>query len=75
MLAIYCDNILKAGGNGKLTDEAVEKALGKVESLGILKNFLSIGSVRYPYIVYPQVVQLVAYVGDRDLFAEFYRYI
>ncbi|KAL3749671.1 hypothetical protein ACJRO7_010750 [Eucalyptus globulus] len=48
MLAIYCDNILKAGGNRKLTDETVEKALGKV-------------------------VELVAYVGDRDLFAEFYR--
>ncbi|XP_048136089.1 cullin-1-like isoform X2 [Rhodamnia argentea] len=48
MLAIYCDNILKSGANGKLTDEAVEKALEKV-------------------------VQLVAYVGDRDLFAEFYR--
>lgn len=41
MLAIYCDNILKAGGNGKLTDEAVEKALEKVESPGILKNYLN----------------------------------
>lgn len=38
MLAIYCDNILKAGGNGKLTDEAVEKALEKVESPGSLKK-------------------------------------
>lgn len=48
LLATFCDNILKKGGNEKLSDEAIEETLEKV-------------------------VKLLAYISDKDLFAEFYR--
>ncbi|KAL7172197.1 hypothetical protein ACSBR2_031818 [Camellia fascicularis] len=48
LLASFCDNILKKGGNEKLNDEAIEDTLDKV-------------------------VKLLAYVSDKDLYAEFYR--
>ncbi|KAA3480932.1 Cullin-1-like protein [Gossypium australe] len=48
LLATFCDNILKKGGNEKLSDEAIEEMLEKV-------------------------VKLLAYISDKDLFAEFYR--
>ncbi|CAL5426036.1 unnamed protein product [Camellia sinensis] len=47
LLASFCDNILKKGGNEKLNDEAIEDTLDKV-------------------------VKLLAYVSDKDLYAEFY---
>ncbi|KAI7995065.1 Cullin-1 [Camellia lanceoleosa] len=47
LLALFCDNILKKGGNEKLNDEAIEDTLDKV-------------------------VKLLAYVSDKDLYAEFY---
>ncbi|KAL0371417.1 UNVERIFIED_CONTAM: Cullin-1 [Sesamum angustifolium] len=49
LLASFCDNILKKGGNDKLSDEAIEETLDKV-------------------------VKLLAYVNDKELFAEFYRF-
>ncbi|GFZ04612.1 cullin 1 [Actinidia rufa] len=48
LLASFCDNILKKGGNEKLSDEAIEDTIDKV-------------------------VKLLAYISDKDLFAEFYR--
>ncbi|KAI8522729.1 hypothetical protein RHMOL_Rhmol13G0019500 [Rhododendron molle] len=48
LLASFCDNILKKGGNEKLSDEAIEETLDKV-------------------------VKLLAYISDKDLYAEFYR--
>ncbi|ONK69190.1 uncharacterized protein A4U43_C05F20270 [Asparagus officinalis] len=48
LLASFCDNILKKGGNEKLSDEAIEETLEKV-------------------------VKLLAYISDKDFFAEFYR--
>ncbi|KAL3525530.1 hypothetical protein ACH5RR_013902 [Cinchona calisaya] len=47
LLASYCDNILKKGGNDVI-DEDIEEILDKV-------------------------VKLLAYINDKDLFAEFYR--
>lgn len=48
LMASFCDNLLKKGGNEKLSDEAIEETLEKV-------------------------VKLLAYISDKDLFAEFYR--
>ncbi|CAL5377941.1 unnamed protein product [Camellia sinensis] len=47
LLASFCDNILKKGGNEKLNDETIEDTSDKV-------------------------VKLLAYVSDKDLYAEFY---
>lgn len=76
LLATFCDNILKKGGSEKLSDEAVEETLEKVYSgtfcyLGY--NFGLHQIVDSTYVL--QVVKLLAYISDKDLFAEFYRLI
>ncbi|KAG5628243.1 hypothetical protein H5410_013461 [Solanum commersonii] len=58
LLATFCDNILKKGGSEKLSDEAIEETLEKEKADN--RSHL-------------QVVKLLAYISDKDLFAEFYR--
>ena len=73
MLATFCDNILKKGCSEKLSDEAIEDALEKVH---IFFSFAVIDKLcaRALMIVTGfQVVRLLAYISDKDLFAEFYR--
>ncbi|KAB1205781.1 Cullin-1 [Morella rubra] len=58
LLATFCDNILKKGGSEKLSHEAIEETLEKVSFT--------------PDELFT-VVKLLAYIRDKDLFAEFYR--
>uniref|UniRef100_A0A3Q7EZL6 Cullin-1 n=1 Tax=Solanum lycopersicum TaxID=4081 RepID=A0A3Q7EZL6_SOLLC len=58
LLATFCDHILKRGGSEKLRDDAIEETLEKEKA-----------DNRF----YLQVVKLLAYISDKDLFAEFYR--
>ena len=72
MLATFCDNILKKGCSEKLSDEAIEDALEKVHifSFAVIDKLCA----RALMIVTGfQVVRLLAYISDKDLFAEFYR--
>ena len=82
LLAAFCDNILKKGGSEKLSDEAIEETLEKVFDNGFVVVLLSF----FFYVLYDvsdidiaffllnfQVVKLLAYISDKDLFAEFYR--
>lgn len=82
LLAAFCDNILKKGGSEKLSDEAIEETLEKVSDKGFIVVLLSF----FSYVLYDvsdidiaffllnfQVVKLLAYISDKDLFAEFYR--
>lgn len=82
LLATFCDNILKKGCSEKLSDEAIEDALEKV-SWFFLLLLLNYVCQLYMWLVYSekthvavtgfQVVRLLAYISDKDLFAEFYR--
>lgn len=76
LLATFCDNILKKGGSEKLSDEAIEEKLEKVccalimvfhYFCIIMSNFVT------EFVIDMQVVKLLAYISDKDLFAEFYR--
>ncbi|KAH0781945.1 hypothetical protein KY290_001543 [Solanum tuberosum] len=58
LLATFCDVILKKGESEKLSDEAMEEILQKEKADN--RSHL-------------QVVKLLAYISDKDLFAEFYR--
>ncbi|KAH0767967.1 hypothetical protein KY285_003838 [Solanum tuberosum] len=58
LLATFCDVILKKGESEKLSDEAMEEILQKEKA------------DNRPHL---QVVKLLAYISDKDLFAEFYR--
>ena len=77
LLATFCDNILKKGGSEKLSDEAIEETLEKVcislnvphTSVHLILKVLKLGFL----LVHLQVVKLLAYISDKDLFAEFYR--
>lgn len=74
LLATFCDNILKKGGSEKLSDEAIEDTLEKV----LLSNcyfFFKSPDISLNFIMLLQVVKLLAYISDKDLFAEFYRFI
>lgn len=78
MLATFCDNILKKGGSEKLSDEAIEETLEKVcRSLDAIEfiqiNLISPFSLFFLLGGLFQVVKLLAYISDKDLFAEFYR--
>uniref|UniRef100_R7WA52 Cullin-1 n=1 Tax=Aegilops tauschii TaxID=37682 RepID=R7WA52_AEGTA len=66
LLATFCDNILKKGGSEKLSDEAIEDTLEKT----LVDFYLS--GVNLQLAIH-QVVRLLAYISDKDLFAEFYR--
>lgn len=84
LLATFCDNLLKKGGSEKLSDEAIEDTLEKV--CGPCRSIYFLAIDIYLYIIYiswriivywldhVQVVKLLAYISDKDLFAEFYRY-
>ena len=76
LLATFCDNILKKGGSEKLSDEAIEETLEKVYStpdelfcLASNRDILELNNL----LINLQVVKLLAYISDKDLFAEFYR--
>lgn len=73
---MFCDNILKKGGGEKLSDEAIEETLEKV-SFSLCNPFdLCVLQVLISFIYYYyyfQVVKLLAFVSDKDLFGEFYR--
>lgn len=84
LLATFCDNILKKGGSEKLSDEAIEETLEKVNcflhfhllpprSFNFYSTtfFLNYIGRHFNFL---QVVKLLAYISDKDLFAEFYRY-
>ncbi|XP_075113273.1 cullin-1 isoform X1 [Nicotiana tabacum] len=84
LLATFCDNILKKGGSEKLSDEAIEETLEKVSSCSLspfplfsLKNvcffFMPLQQEKADNKFRLQVVKLLAYISDKDLFAEFYR--
>ncbi|KAL0845741.1 hypothetical protein Bca101_018987 [Brassica carinata] len=76
LLATFCDNILKNGGSEELSDEAIEDTLEKVWSF-VKMVVIFIFSVplesMFNYIMLSHVVKLLAYISDKDLFAEFYR--
>ena len=76
LLATFCDNILKKGSIGKLSDEDIEETLEKVYStpdellyLASNRDILELNNL----LINLQVVKLLAYISDKDLFAEFYR--
>lgn len=78
LLATFCDNILKKGGSEKLSDEAIEDTLEKVHPsicfvhTAIAIMFFQMYELMLQVYNY-QVVRLLAYISDKDLFAEFYR--
>ena len=75
LLATFCDNILKKGGSEKLSDEAIEETLEKVALLNLLMLNLWWSQIDSELFVwFLQVVKLLAYISDKDLFAEFYRW-
>ncbi|KAH0784280.1 hypothetical protein KY290_003878 [Solanum tuberosum] len=59
LLATFCDDILKKGGSEKFSDDAIEEMLEKHEKADNRSHL--------------QVVKLLAYISDKDLFAELYR--
>lgn len=79
LLATFCDNILKKGGSEKLSDEAIEDTLEKVCcAVGCYSFCLTCTDVCncvIEFLINMQVVKLLAYISDKDLFAEFYRYL
>ncbi|XP_066360727.1 cullin-1-like isoform X1 [Miscanthus floridulus] len=72
LLATFCDNILKKGCSEKLSDEAIEDALEKVHffSFAVIDKLCARALMTVTGF---QVVRLLAYISDKDLFAEFYR--
>ncbi|CAL9136947.1 unnamed protein product [Musa textilis] len=60
LLATFCDNTLKKGGT-KNPSEAVEETIEKTKDSS------------YGDITLSQAVKLLAYIDDKDLFAEFHR--
>ena len=76
LLATFCDDILKKGGSEKLSHEAIEETLEKVSFTP--DELFTVTSNRHICNFLAsclQVVKLLAYIRDKDLFAEFYRYI
>jgi cullin 1 len=78
LLATFCDNILKKGGSEKLSDEAIEDTLEKVQTsllcvLFYLQTLAHSCWLDLNILTIHQVVRLLAYISDKDLFAEFYR--
>ena len=78
LLATFCDNILKKGGSEKLSDEAIEDTLEKVGLFSLTHSFIHFQFLLKSILnfnILLQVVKLLAYISDKDLFAEFYRFI
>ncbi len=87
LMASFCDNLLKKGGSEKLSDEAIEDTLDKARlccmsarglcsSLVLRKALVGAHMLVKPVSLcyaHAQVVKLLAYISDKDLFAEFYR--
>lgn len=77
LLSVHANDILKKGGGSeKINEEAIEEALDKVIILlfGWLYEFI----VSQQILVFTksdlQIVQLLVYIHEKDIFAEFYRY-
>ena len=76
LLAYFCDNILKKGSSGKLSDEDIEETLEKVSFtpdeiyyLASNRNILEL----HNFLINLQVVKLLDYISNMDLFTKFYR--
>ena len=76
LLANFCDNILKKGSSGKLSDEDIEETLEKVSFtpdeiyyLASNRNILEL----HNFLINLQVVKLLDYISNMDLFTKFYR--
>jgi hypothetical protein len=74
LLATFCDNILKKGCSEKLSDEAIEDALEKVH-ICLFWSHYEFMNGNFTFLTDFQVVRLLAYISDKDLFAEFYRLV
>lgn len=73
-LATFCDNILRKGGSEKLGDEALEETLEKVSCFDCfpwVDNIIWL--MQNPNCL--QVVTILTYISDRDLFVEFHRFV
>lgn len=57
-----------------MSDEAVEETLDKVTFFSICCHRTDSGIIIKLRYLTSQMVNLLAYVSDKDLFAEFYRY-
>jgi cullin 1 len=74
-LAAFCDNILRKGGSEKLSDEAVEETLDKVLLLRFSSSQISNLFCLILKLYSPQVVNILTYISDKDLFVEFHRFV
>ncbi|KAJ1283771.1 hypothetical protein BS78_03G152000 [Paspalum vaginatum] len=66
MFSTYCDSILKKGGTEKLSDEELKRTLTRHGYTAILFEQKSLYN-------YCQIVKLLTYISDKDLFVEFHR--